>query len=179
MREVIGCDDSLSFEFKDIERKVIGLNPWTNSVNHFVPGADHTLRTRLSITAPTTDAAKQWSGWGTALKPACEDWWLCRKPLAGTIAENVLQHGTGGLNIDGCRIDIATRDAIHGKNPHTLHQATNTIYDGFKAESTYAVPDGRWPANVITSYPEDEYALRSNVTTEQKKELFKWLYENS
>ena len=53
---------------------------------------------------PLTDAAKQWDGWGTALKPAWEPIILARKPLVGTVAANVQQHGTGGLNIDGCRI---------------------------------------------------------------------------
>jgi site-specific DNA-methyltransferase (adenine-specific) len=55
-----------------------------------------------------TDAARQWDGWGTALKPAAEDWWLFRKPLSeGTVAANVLKHGTGGINIDGCRIETS------------------------------------------------------------------------
>ena len=58
------------------------------------------------ITAPATDAAKQWDGYGTALKPAVEDYWLFRKPIEKglNIAENVLKWGTGGLNIDGCRV---------------------------------------------------------------------------
>lgn len=56
------------------------------------------------ITAPATDAAKQWQGYGTALKPAAEFWILCRKPLIGTVAANVLEHGTGGLNIDAARV---------------------------------------------------------------------------
>jgi DNA modification methylase len=56
------------------------------------------------ITAPATDAAKQWEGWGTALKPAHEPIVVARKPLNGTVAANVLQHGTGALNIDACRI---------------------------------------------------------------------------
>ena len=56
------------------------------------------------VTVPATDAARQWEGWGTALKPACEDWWLLRKPLQGIVAGNVLEHGTGALNIDGCRV---------------------------------------------------------------------------
>lgn len=60
----------------------------------------------MDITAPSTDQACQWQGWGTALKPACEPWVLARKPLIGTVAENVLTHGTGGLNIDGCRVGI-------------------------------------------------------------------------
>ena len=52
---------------------------------------------------PATDAARQWSGWGTALKPAWEPIIVARKPLCGTVAETVLRHGTGALNIDGCR----------------------------------------------------------------------------
>jgi hypothetical protein len=53
---------------------------------------------------PATPAAQQWQGWGTALKPAFEPIVVARKPLIGTVAENVLAHGTGALNIDGCRI---------------------------------------------------------------------------
>ena len=58
----------------------------------------------FSITAPATDAAKEWAGWGTALKPAWEPVLLCRKPLEGTVAANLLRHGTGALNIDGARV---------------------------------------------------------------------------
>jgi hypothetical protein len=59
-----------------------------------------------SITAPATDEAKQWDGWGTALKPSVEFFTLCRKPLSeSTVAKNVLKWGTGGINIDGCRVE--------------------------------------------------------------------------
>jgi len=58
---------------------------------------------QLDITEPATDAARQWDGWGTALKPSFEPITLARKPLVGTVAQNVQTHGTGGLNIDGCR----------------------------------------------------------------------------
>jgi site-specific DNA-methyltransferase (adenine-specific) len=54
--------------------------------------------------APATPEAKQWEGWGTALKPALEPITVARKPLIGTVAENVLQHGTGAINVDGCRV---------------------------------------------------------------------------
>lgn len=60
--------------------------------------------TEVSITAPATEAARQWQGWGTALKPAFEPFILARKPLDGTVASNVLTHGTGGLNVDECRV---------------------------------------------------------------------------
>src|SRR5690606_1962639 len=56
------------------------------------------------ITAPATPAAEQWQGWGTALKPAQEPIIVARKPLSGTVAANVLEHGTGGINVDACRV---------------------------------------------------------------------------
>lgn len=60
--------------------------------------------TDAPITSAASAASAAWEGWGTALKPAMEDWWLLRKPLDGNVAHNVLTWGTGGLNIDGCRI---------------------------------------------------------------------------
>jgi site-specific DNA-methyltransferase (adenine-specific) len=68
---------------------------------------------------PLTDEAKQWAGWGTALKPSHEAWILARKPLAGTVAATVLEHGTGALNIDGCR--VGTDENTAGRwPPHLL-----------------------------------------------------------
>src|SRR6185503_5011507 len=64
-------------------------------------GTSEDVRT---VSAPATETARQWNGWGTALKPAHEPIVLGRKPLIGTVAENVLQHGTGGLNVDRCRV---------------------------------------------------------------------------
>ncbi|QAY06626.1 DNA methylase [Mycobacterium phage Cookies] len=61
----------------------------------------------LNPGTPVTEAAKQWQGWGTALKPAFEPIVVARKPLVGTVAANVLEHGTGALNIDACRIGTA------------------------------------------------------------------------
>ena len=59
----------------------------------------------FDITAPATEAAKQWSGWGTSVRPALEPITWARKPLIGTVAENLLQHGTGAVNVDGCKVD--------------------------------------------------------------------------
>ena len=59
----------------------------------------------VDITAPATEAAKQWAGWGTALKPSLEPITVARKPLCGTVAANVLQHGAGAVNVDGCKVD--------------------------------------------------------------------------
>jgi len=94
-----------------------------------------------NITAPATDAAKQWQGWGTALKPAMEPITMARKPFKATVAQNVQEWGTGAINIDGCRIgeeEIKTSAKIAG-------QSFQHDYNGCE-ESTHL---GRWPANVM------------------------------
>jgi len=115
----------------------------------------------LDITAPATDEAKKWQGWGTALKPAFEPVVVARKPLVGTVAANVLLWGVGGLNIDGSRIsavdqgdleknwnsnrvtNISSGSGAFGTNSGTQHRVDLTAY----------TPQGRWPANIIL----DEY----------------------
>jgi site-specific DNA-methyltransferase (adenine-specific) len=72
------------------------------------------------ITAPATPEAQQWDGWGTALKPASENWILCRKPIEGTIAGNVLEWGVGALNIDGCRVAGDVPTTTQGRFPANL-----------------------------------------------------------
>jgi len=69
-----------------------------------IQGANISINRSIDITAPATPEAKQWEGWGTALKPALEPITVARKPLIGTVAENVLQHGTGAINVDGGRV---------------------------------------------------------------------------
>ena len=87
----------------EAEREVVGSKD--GNLLAVAPGQDNDRSsTTLDITAPATEAAKQWQGWGTALKPALEPITVARKPLTGTVAENVLQHGTGALNVDGCRV---------------------------------------------------------------------------
>jgi len=98
---------------------------------------------------PESDEAKQWDGWGTALKPACEFFTLARKPLSEkTVAKNVLRWGTGGINVDGCRVAISNSDDIHAKNPHTVTKGGGITATGLKAKE-YTVPQGRFPANLI------------------------------
>jgi hypothetical protein len=98
-----------------------------------------------NITAPATEAARQWSGWGTALKPAFEPIVVARKPLQGTVAANVQAHGTGGLNIDGCRIGIAG-----GRTVHTVSAGDHRDrWEGNKWTGEVTDNGGRWPANVI------------------------------
>ena len=93
---------------------------------------------------PVTAAAAAWEGWGTALKPAFEPVVVARKPLAGTVAANVLAHGTGALNIDACRVP--------GERVTTSNGSRNAIYgdlSGNAGESWESNPGGRWPTNVV------------------------------
>jgi site-specific DNA-methyltransferase (adenine-specific) len=93
----------------------------------------------VAITAPATPEAKQWNGWGTALKPAHEPIVLARKPLVGTVAENVLAYGVGGLNIDGCRIGGAC--TVRPNGPIGYHSGGAGGVGGSLA--------GRFPANIL------------------------------
>jgi site-specific DNA-methyltransferase (adenine-specific) len=94
-------------------------------------------------TKPSTESAKQWSGWGTALKPAWEPIILCRKPLDGTVAENVQKWGTGAINIDGCRIGVEStiRNSNAGTNGEGWGMGKYSHINGSDK--------GRFPANLI------------------------------
>lgn len=98
------------------------------------------------ITAPATDAAAEWEGWGTALKPAFEPIVLARKPLSEkTVAANVLRWRTGALNIDGCR--VAT-DELTPRNNNNTETLLKKGFEG-EAKTIHPSPLGRWPANVV------------------------------
>lgn len=109
------------------------------------------------ITAPTTDEAKQWSGWGTALKPAHEPICVARKPLSGTVAENVLTHCTGGLNIDGCRIGNETRfNMPAGNKPGGNSYNMSAV--GMPQDAEGSAVTGRWPANFVHDGLSEEWS---------------------
>jgi len=102
---------------------------------------------------PATPEAQLWNGWGTALKPANEPICLARKPLSEkTVAENVLKWGTGGINIDECRIEAEPELAKNGDRlqSKSAEEGRNAMYSGLKAiDLRDRVPTGRFPANVI------------------------------
>lgn len=136
------------------EREVIGVKPYTNQDIRGNAYESEVARERdripAVITAPATDEAKQWDGWGTALKPAIEPIILARKPLDGTVAGNVLAHGVGGLNIDACRVPtdeirVQGAQSSTGATPFGVAREGGKVYD-----------KGRFPANVLL----DEHAAK-------------------
>ena len=142
------------------EREVVGVRPGHEDFVHRTdahsgggrregwnrPWQDDADKVALHhmATAPATDAARQWSGWGTALKPAWEPIIVARKPLCGTVAENVLTHGTGGLNVDGCRVGTESTLTVRNGNSgaHGRYGKDDRVF-------TRENPPGRWPANVM------------------------------
>lgn len=131
-------DKAAGIKFDTIPASGVGF------MNSEGEGGYNVTKNQLVRAGESTDEAKQWSGWGTALKPAHEPICLARKPLSGTVTENVLTHGTGALNIDGCRIgsDIVGRGG-KGAGGNTWNEENNGLgKDGDARPAT-----GRWPAN--------------------------------
>lgn len=156
-----------------VERAVIAEGA---PVKRIIPGADQDAtgswlkdNGRLFVpteTAPATDAARQWSGWGTALKPATEIICVARKPLIGTVAANVLQHGCGALNIGGCRVpaEIATG---WGGAPAGGETWTSENCGLAKAGAPRPV-EGRWPANLIHDGSDEVLAAFPSAPGQQR-----------
>jgi DNA modification methylase len=103
-----------------------------------------------TITAPATPEARKWSGFGTALKPAAEFWILARKPLDGTVAANVLRHGTGALNIDAARVGTAGGTA---KGSFPNESSVSAYGNGLNGACDIVdIGKGRFPANLVLSH---------------------------
>lgn len=143
------------------EREVIGVSQWagvrgaTRQSEYGFAGGD-----AATVTAPATEAARQWQGWGTALKPAWEPIVVARKPIIGTVAANVLAHGTGGLNIDGCRIETA--DNLNGRAYAKTSDKNAADASSFAMGATageFVQPTGRWPANLLHDGSDEVLAL--------------------
>jgi site-specific DNA-methyltransferase (adenine-specific) len=133
------------------EREVIGRNP--NSREQATK--ENTLYESGTVgktafdTAPSTPEAQHWQGWGTALKPAFEPVIVARKPIEGTVANNVLKWGTGGLNIDGSRIGRQEGDNSSAGNRTATFGTQDTQSGGDGSGGWEQNSGGRWPANII------------------------------
>lgn len=108
--------------------------------------------TDVNITTPATAEAQQWEGWGTALKPAFEPIVVARKPIVGTVASNVLAHGTGGLNIDGTR--VGNDEMVRQMSTGRVISGNNSMSGSNYARADVGTVEGRWPGNVMFSHHE-------------------------
>ena len=166
-------------EWKDYKnREVIGQRKFTRNTQSWESSGGMLAAGEKEIkeTLPSTTDAQQWEGWGTALKPAFEPIVVARKPLIGTVAENVLTHGTGGLNIDGSRIGTnpgykyradANGTTFHGEQGERKKQTAKA-----KGSEVIESSKGRWPSNVILDpYTAELLDEQSGVTGGGKRTI--------
>jgi DNA modification methylase len=163
---------------KAIDREAGAVREVTGQRDTFT-GMDKTKNWKCSsprimdVTAPATETAQQWDGWGTALKPAWEPIILARKPIMrNTVAQNVQAFGTGALNIDACRIGHSSADDLAvslGKNPGRVDTVTSDVYGAGRPQQSVNTL-GRWPANLVLD-PEAAAMLdaQSGVSTSPNK----------
>lgn len=153
LKSVLGLSDVMDGEVRRLNarksefgdafksRKVTGtVESWEDRTNYAM-----TSRDGLRRDAPATESAKRWEGWGTALKPAHEPLVLAQKPFPGTVAENVMRHGTGAINIDGCR--VGEEGGVRKVNPDKSGAGHQGKSFGCNGETEPV--GGRWPANFI------------------------------
>ena len=148
--------NSHSKSLRQVEQDGDGESYTLKGKNNGIMGEDRTYDRKEF--EPSTEEAKQWNGWGTALKPALEPIVMARKPLDGTVAQNVLKHGVGGINIDECRVE--TDDDISG-----VSSKTSIWGDGNSKQimSNGNEQGGRFPANVIHDGSEEVVSLFPNT----------------
>lgn len=159
-RLVCALEDA-GFEIRDCIMWVYGSG-FPKSMN--VGKAVQAIVTRGSCSMSDQRRAEQWQGWGTALKPALEPITVARKPLIGTVAENVLAHGTGAINVDGCR--VATGDKYsypNGPGGKSHHYSSDKRSAEVRPNPTESNPLGRWPANLIHDGSDEVVGLFPNT----------------
>jgi DNA modification methylase len=140
------------------EREVVGVAGKSGSIRNSMAG-DFVGGEYMS-TAPATPEAQQWDGWGTALKPALEPITVARKPLGErTVAANVLEHGTGALNVDGCRVGSEDMSSQWDRTWNDNTGEMGSRYPQSGRVPGKKVPPGRWPANLIHDGSDDVVGL--------------------
>lgn len=154
VRDLLKLSAGLAALYDEAEREVIGRKRAAIAVPgegpRYTVGGSRSVD--LDVTAPATPAAERWAGWGTALKPAFEPIVVGRKPLVGTVAANVLEHGTGALNIDACRVgdELITAHGGGSTGSHRIFRGDKRNGQGIPAIEAGSNPHvGRWPTNVL------------------------------
>lgn len=165
IRELLSLSPDIERMYDEAEREVLSVEHRKNAPSGIVSAGRESVDVVREITAASSDAACKWEGWGTALKPALEPITVARKPLIGTVAANVLTHGTGAINIDGCRVrgEVAgpgttPRSSVDGQRGSMAGAMDRVEYDGSK---------GRWPANLIHDGSDEVVALFPDAPGQQ------------
>ena len=167
---------------KEAEREIIGKKGYTADKNVMNIRNYTGERVELDITIPSTDLAKQWQGWGTALKPSFEPIIVARKPFKGSLVDNVIENGVGGINIDECRVENSNNEKL------TRKLYDNPSWKNCSKAGQGSINDtsdrlGRFPANTILTYDENDfdevcggfpYTKGDNRTTKQTYDKSIW-----
>lgn len=149
----IGSANKKDYKKLDGEKGITSLGYIkTNASDGYRPN-DYNGRETIVKVNLTTDLAKQWQGWGTALKPAYEPIIVARKPFKGSCVDNVIKYGVGGINIDECRVGDEER-TYHGMSSHKPEGAGTFRDDNWQPKDIEITVNGRFPANVILTYDE-------------------------
>lgn len=168
LKKLLNLDNRFDWliEREEAEREVIGTkksggaSAWINGMNNKESKEQkYTGFSEWKITAPSTELAKQWKGWGTALKPSFEPIIVARKPFKGSLVDNVIEYGVGGINIDECRVG---NEVIKGGTMPKMNSQSDGInlYNfGKKNAERLERQDnvGRFPANTILTYDETDF----------------------
>ena len=167
IKEILELNDDMDFIFEEAEREVIGqiekLESYQYKGNNVYQTNGNKEKITLDITSPSTDLAKKWQGWGTALKPSFEPIIVARKPFKGSLVDNVIANGVGGINIDECRVEAIDKEDLqknwtNRKAPAGFNGDISGIYGSGKTENTKQyTPTGRFPANTILTYDETDF----------------------
>lgn len=166
LKVALGLGPDFDQAFEEAEREITGtVAQWADRINYAISSKDGFRRDK-----PASELAAAWQGWGTALKPAWEPICMARKPLVGTVAENVLQHGTGAINIDACR--IATHDVLTGSGSPPLKfggDNNRPFHDAAVSRGANQSALGRWPANLIHDGGEEVLAAFPEAPGQQRE----------
>jgi DNA modification methylase len=177
LKKLLDLDDRYDYLIEDrpsnyieAEREVIGIKKGVGCFNndeHYTVGG--TKANDIDITAPSTDLAKQWNGWGTALKPSFEPIIVARKPFKGSLVDNVIEYGVGGINIDDCRVAFVGNENTLRPLGKSCYQKGNKIVNGGEITGNHELyseiggnaDKGRFPANTILTYDEKDFDTES------------------
>jgi DNA modification methylase len=133
------------------EREVIGRSSSGLGAGQFTQAAGmsggYGFANEYDVTAPATEAAKQWAGWGTCLKPAMEPIVLARKPFRGGVAKCAMDHGCGGLNVDGCL--VGDEEMIVQASDGTVVSQNTSMAGANTGRVVLGTKSGRWPSNFL------------------------------